>query len=350
MLVGSALGDALGLPVETLTPEQISARYGRITGFESPKDNPFTNGLLTEPGSTSDDFHLTCAIAEAVTKALVQRGAAVSAEDFLELLGQCHLAEYRRSSVGWGGSTIAGVKELEAAGSMRELLSQQRHRPKAEGNGVAMKIAPLALLELSGVLSPADMERVVYGAGEFTHPSAMGVASGFAQVAATKYCLEQSVDTFVPDDFIRVVVSAAKKGEGYFPPADVRLSDGLGELSTLMHASPAEIVQRCGGGSAYVYHSLPFSYAFFLRNFRSSESLFDAVNAGGDADSNGSIVGTLLGSLNGEGVFPAQLTRAMPSIERVVRHAQQLAEQLASMISGSIRQTTLAMGPTQSDQ
>ena len=45
-LLGIAVGDALGMPVEMWTPEQIRGHFGKVTRFEdAPAENILTGGL-----------------------------------------------------------------------------------------------------------------------------------------------------------------------------------------------------------------------------------------------------------------------------------------------------------------
>ena len=71
--------------------------------------------------------------------------------------------------------------------------------------------------------------------------------------------------------------------------------------------SEDDMIKKNGGGSCYCIDSFLFSYYYFLRNPYSIETLYNVVNAGGDTDSNGSIVGGLLGLLNGSKIFPSHL-------------------------------------------
>jgi ADP-ribosylglycohydrolase len=80
-------------------------------------------------------------------------------------------------------------------------------------------------------------------------------------------------------------------------------------------------ISRC-----YVYCSLPFSYMFFLRNFTSIESLYEVVSQGGDADTNASMVGALLGALNGISIFPDHLVDELEAKDQLVDAANRLCE------------------------
>ncbi len=53
-LAGLALGDALGMPTQAMSPEQIRAVYGRITGLvDGDASQPYAPGMSA--GSTTDD-------------------------------------------------------------------------------------------------------------------------------------------------------------------------------------------------------------------------------------------------------------------------------------------------------
>lgn len=86
------------------------------------------------------------------------------------------------------------------------------------------------------------------------------------------------------------------------------------------------IISEFGQGSAYVYNSLPFSYAFFLRNQDSIETLYDVVSAGGDTDTNGSIVGSMLGAKNGVKIFPEHLINGLWRKDEILKTANDFCD------------------------
>ncbi len=62
-LVGVAVGDALGMPSQTLSREEIAASYGRITEFLPPvTDHPVSHGLRA--GQVTDDTEQTLLLAD----------------------------------------------------------------------------------------------------------------------------------------------------------------------------------------------------------------------------------------------------------------------------------------------
>ena len=90
-----------------------------------------------------------------------------------------------------------------------------------------------------------------------------------------------------------------------------------------------KLIEEFGGGSCYCYNSVPFTYGFFLQNPHSVESLYDVINAGGDTDSNGSMLGALLGALHGTSIFPQHLIDGLVEREKVLEVAQRFAEKFA---------------------
>lgn len=306
LIIGTAIGDALGLPVETLTPHQIRLKYGRISRYESPIDNPFLNGEVSAPGSTSDDFQLTAAVARVVA----QHALDASTASILTALAASHLAEFQRSSLGWGRASIEGAMALQNSDGAITSFLNGKYRVKSEGNGIAMKIAPLALWSLTSGIAESELVTLIAEFSSITHPSTMAISSGISQVFAIRYCLSVAAESFDSASFVKEVVRGSQLGEQFFSQAGQNdsLTTRLAELPAVCQLSDDEIIAKFGGGSAYVFNSLPFSYAFFLRNFQTLDALYGVINAGGDTDSNGAIVGSLLGALHGDRIFPTSLS------------------------------------------
>ena len=65
-LAGVAIGDAMGMPSEFMTREEIRSIYGRIEGFCPP--HPRHMHVAMEAGRITDDTEQTLAIIEALDK------------------------------------------------------------------------------------------------------------------------------------------------------------------------------------------------------------------------------------------------------------------------------------------
>lgn len=134
LLIGCAFFDSLGIGFETRSYQEVQnyviAHPKWFTSFVSPTTNPFFDCSKFEPGIFTDDFQLTFAI----TKSLVERGK-IDIHDIAEK----HINEYHISTNGWGNGTLSSVKRLMEGCSPFESGSKE-----SVGNGVLMKITPVA--------------------------------------------------------------------------------------------------------------------------------------------------------------------------------------------------------------
>ncbi len=313
MFLGIAVGDALGLPIETLTHTEIQSRFGLITEIKPVSGNRYYQAAPC--GTTSDDLALSLACAKALLKA---------GKVEMQSMADEHVAEYQGDSRGYGRSTRAALEKLANGASWKEAAVNSLPSARV-GNGVAMKIAPIA------AYIAARGETIEQHAGEIhdiacmTHRSRIGVQSAFAQAQAVLYCLTVAPASFSADAFIQSILSAVTITNSFnnLPQNGDDLSCRFRELFRAKEMSTAEIIARFGGGSSYVYDSLPFTYAFFLKNPNSIESLYEVVNAGGDTDSNGSMLAALLGALNGAEILPERLYAPILRLEELRQVAEQ---------------------------
>ena len=322
MLLGVAIGDVLGAPLEMFSAETISARYGRVTTFIKPADDhKFFAGKPA--GYWTDDTVLTLAI----LKSLINKSRFDMDDMTMEHVKA--LEEY--GDRGFGNSTkfsILNAKNGEHWSKSAKTGRDKRGLPYGTGNGISMKIAPFSVF-----ISPNGFFGEPFGGfdGErnqeiadlawMTHKTGMALASGLSHVYVLRYCLSEHPETFDRDIFTYLAHEAAIIGESMmkddFPE---KLSDRFRILMNMRGADflTPNIRKTFDNGTCFVYNSLPFTYAFFLRNPDSIESLYDVANAGGDTDSNASMLGALLGALHGESIFPKHLVDGLWQKEKVL--------------------------------
>jgi len=324
MFLGKAIGDALFMPLETKTPEEISLTHGRITSYIRPDGHKWFNGR--DAGTWTDDTQLTLVVAES----LIAQGG-INLDD----MALRHVESMRNEGdLGFGGSTRDAIKKLTAGLSWSE--SGKNDKPgRGKGNGVAMKIGPVGAYRASPVWNTLWVEnrsKAIEDIVRFTlmtHYTKIAVESALAQVSAVNYCFQDSPGTFSIDTFVSCV---AKMADLMNYRSSAAPEDSLpGRLLSLgkldfdgLHAE--RIIGLFGGGTCYVLNSLPFSYAFFLRNPGSIEALYDVGNAGGDTDTNAAIVGELLGALNGTSIFPQHLIDGLWQRERILNTADRFCD------------------------
>ncbi|MDP1718946.1 MAG: ADP-ribosylglycohydrolase family protein [bacterium] len=319
MFLGVAIGDALGMPVEMMSLEDIAAKHGRIEEYLKPKGHTWFGGKL-KAGMWTDDTQLTLAVAES----LIARGC-IDLDD----LAKAHIAAMKQSVVGWGKSTRNSVKRLDEGVHWSVSGEKAGAGNGGTGNGVVMKISPIAACIAANYMLP-DEKRWTLGQYvpvlqyfvTMTHATRMALVSAMAHIGALNYCL-QTKTGFSRNIFkVRTCYGALIGDQTDLDPDRREQGNMVNRLRQLMAPdwttkTAKEIALKFGRGSCYVYNSLPFSYAFFLKAHDSIETLYEAVSAGGDTDTNGSIVGGLLGALNGKKIFPQSLVDGLWQKDRI---------------------------------
>lgn len=316
--LGIAIGDALGCPVEMWDYARIKAKFGRIQDYQDCSNHKyFPDG---GKGMTTDDTALT----KAVVRALIDSG-----EFSLDQIAYEHIKEFAISVRGWGGSTRDSVANL-ANGINWKLSGMTDKIGRGTGNGISMKVSPIGLymaLTNPKCELPAWSQNIIdlSNLAMMTHRTSIAITSGLAQTFAIFKCFTSTPKNFDKKSFVKMLLGAADLGRQYLPET---ISDDFQIRFEMLndYFTTEEIIHSFGSGSCYVYDSLPFSYAFFLRNPMSIESLFDCVSSGGDCDSNGSQLGGLLGALHGTSIFPDHLIEGLQEKDEIIKLADEFYE------------------------
>lgn len=314
MMLGVGIGDSLGMPFESKPYEVVS---------KIKKRENYRGGRWKKKGSTTDDSQLTACVAKAIINAHSINMDAIAIQ---------HVIAYKDTVSGWGSTTREAVKKLSEGGTWDKSGDFEGNERRGLGNGVPMKAAPLAAyFALTKNLDNFAKNLVDFTA--MTHQTSVAVSSCFAHVTALLECLGKTPQNFDTKVFLRKTIRASELGRSYFPET---LKDDLtNRLKGLLFLyedpkllyNDEHLVKEYGGGSCYVYNSLPFSYAFFIRSPFKIQSMIDAAYAGGDSDTNASLIGGLLGALGGEEVFPTHLKDELEKKDELVGLADLLCDQ-----------------------
>ena len=303
MFLGLFLGDALGMPVETWTPSQIKERYGRIETCIEPKGHKWWDGHPA--GGYTDDTQLSLAVAKALIDAKCF---------YMRAIVTRHIEAFDADTGGWGHSTKKAVEKLKQGESwLTSGVGVWDEYGIGGGNGVPMKVAPLAALYAARMynvgLKISSEETIKYLAdgvtavrqlSDMTHSTRLSFAAGLSQFMAVMYCLLTEAGEFEAETFKGHVLNGATL-------------TGCSELESVYKKAfanrnePSLAVVQIGGHNKKRFdclRSLPLTYYSFLQDPMSFESVLFAVGAGGDTDTNASMVGALIGALHGPSVFP----------------------------------------------
>jgi ADP-ribosylglycohydrolase len=159
-LYGLAIGDALGMPTQLLSQQEITARWGPLlTGFEpAPPGHPIAAGL--PPGAVTDDTEQAVLLA----RMLVKNRGVPSPDDWAAALIAWELDMAERGSLDLLGPSTKRALTAVLAGTPPEEAG--RH---GDTNGAAMRITPVGIA-FAAPAPPADEGR----------PSARSVSSPHA--------------------------------------------------------------------------------------------------------------------------------------------------------------------------
>ena len=337
MMLGVAVGDALGLVVENWSREGIAEKYP--DGIKEYKPNARAGGKIGVP---SDDWQLTKCVGESIIRSL---------DISLSTQADEHIRAMQETTDGWGSTTKEACRAL--ANGVSALCSGINGSHRGKGNGCAIKISPVAALAIVRIKRHPEWDEAflssymnsfcqkVMRLAFMTHNTVLAAQSAVVQQSALMYCLSPFCDfgdgkEFDDNIFIKVILRAAvfsqqrAISEKHEKAIDKQtdLFARLLKLHNYPQYNVEKIIADFGGLSCFISNSLPGAYMFFLKNPRSIQALYDVINAGGDTDSTGSMVGALLGALNGTKIFPKALINDLAVKDEVFNFSSRFCEAL----------------------
>lgn len=202
-LIGSAIGDAMGMPASFMSPEKIKRIYGRITGFLPPDKEQIAHGGLAQ-GEFTDDTEESLIIADVLAEA-----GGFDQSLFIEKMRDWAIQNNMLNSTVIGPSTR---RFLEAIVNGNDLSEMGR---RGDTNGGAMRVAPVGIFYHGRV--PEAIEAAIASAKP-SHGSKPGLASTAAIAAAIAVAVEGNCTT---GDVMAAAIRGAEAGEeeGYDFPA-----------------------------------------------------------------------------------------------------------------------------------
>jgi len=294
-LVGSAIGDAMGMPASFMSPDQIRRVYGRISDFLPPDQEQEAHGSLPK-GSITDDTEESLIVADVLLEA-----GGFDRSLFIEKMRNWAIENDILASSVIGPSTR---KFLEAI--ITGEYSSQKSMP-GDTNGGAMRVAPVGISyhgNISGAIEAA------IASAKPSHGSKPGLASSAAVAAAIALAVEGNYGL---DEIIAAAIQGAETGElegmDIASPSVVARIDLAMELVKKNRGKSLDEVcyqlYRYIGAGMKSYESVPFSLGvFYAANGEFKTGLISAINIGDDADTNGAIAGALCGAYSGAHNIP----------------------------------------------
>jgi ADP-ribosylglycohydrolase len=297
-LTGLAIGDALGMPTQSLSRNEIRARYGRLTGFEpGPPDQPIAPGMPA--GSVTDDTEQAVLLG----RLLVEGNGRIDPDRLAAELLAWEQDMRRRGSLDLLGPSTRAAVAAVAAGE--PIGSAGRN---GTTNGAAMRITPV------GIACPATVlvDRVVE-ASLVTHNTGVALAGAAAVAAAVSAGLDG-------DDPTTAAVAAAEiagtRGN-WVAAADVatRIAWAVDLVAGLTEDAAADLIYRLVGTSVATQESVPAAFAVLaVCPDDPWRACLLAASLGGDCDTIAAMVGAIAGACHGTGGFPGSAVRTVTEV------------------------------------
>lgn len=289
-LFGVAIGDALGNPLEGMTPERIVQKYGEVIDYQE----------LWEPkGTFTDDTELTLCTAKSLIKSK-----------------RLNLEDLANRFIRWlPDSNSFGITCQSAIVNLKQGKKPHESGINSPGNGGAMRVSPLGLV-YSKESDTDKLYQLIKDSTKVTHDNPQAIAGALAVGFGLTYLIRLG-ENLNPMKMLDYICDITKR-------EDIGFSNKLSLVRNTLNLTPKEAASLLGT-SSNVLESVPFALYCFLKNINDFEdNLVSAINAGGDTDTNASITGAFSGCYHGAKYIPKRWILGLREAKQIKNITNQL--------------------------
>jgi ADP-ribosylglycohydrolase len=326
-LLGGAVGDALGAPVEFLSLSEIRRQFG------SAGVSAYTSAYGRR-GAITDDTQMTLFTAEGLIRVrnrMVDRGICNVPAVLHRAYERWLSTQVGRERVPWdpelgpgdrsgwlvtqaflhhrrapGNTCLSALQEGFRLGSPAEPLNSSK------GCGGVMRVAPVGLVAEDPFELGCEAAALTHG-----HPSGWLAAGALAEM----------IGVLVRGESLQLAVASARQRLAGHADAGEVSAALAGAVSLAEHDGLAAPEQVESLGEGWVAEeALAIAVFCALRATSFAEGVLAAVNHGGDSDSTGSLTGNLLGTAMGAGAIDRALLDELEGGDAIERIAVDLYE------------------------
>jgi len=299
-IVGFAVGDALGMPTQFLTRDQIRRYYGKpVAGFLKAHPGHASDSL--SQGSYTDDTQMMLATAECLVECRVM-DAAKQAEALLSwyVNGAPHRTPMR--------ANIRACKHLSAG------RAWTRSGVFSGGCGAAVRMPPIGLFFHR---CPEALSRAAIDACTMTHTDPRAKAAS----VAVAYLIARLVQANAKTSPGEQVLETADKVAGL----DQDMAAMLRWVTQMVHLNPEEALFEIGTSSDAIEAIPAATYCFLKYSRQYQNAVLAAVNAGDASDSIAALTGSMVGAYSGIDAIPKHWQLEVENPDVLVGIAESLA-------------------------
>lgn len=299
-LLGTFVGDALGMAVEGWSPEAIAETYGEVRNMLEAR---------LGKGTYTDDTQMMIGIAESLVSCNGFNG-----EDMAQRFLRNH--DPKR---GYGGGTVQALRLIQR-GTDWQIAGKKVFDGGSYGNGASMRIAPIGVFYYD---DPYLLREKAYQSSQITHAHPLGKECAALQAFAVARAVLANPDELDVRSFVDDLAA-------FIEPEAVELLNGLTKIRNYLDRSPGvtELATNLGNDSR-AYVSVPAAiYAFLSHPHSFEEAVVYAISIGGDTDTIGAMTGAIAGALHGIEQIPGRWLAELENGAKGRDYVIQLADQL----------------------
>ncbi|BAQ79749.1 ADP-ribosylglycohydrolase family protein [Pseudomonas sp. St29] len=307
---GLALGDALGMPTQSLSHEQIHQRFGVIRTLEDAgPEQPIAANLPA--GTITDDTEQ----AILVGRLLVQGQGRIDPEALARSLIQWEAAMQAKGSQDLLGPSTKRAIEMILAGESVEEAGRY-----GTTNGAAMRITPVGIA--ADIAGAQGFVQAVVEACQVTHNTSLGIASAAAVAAVVSAGINGAA--LIEALPLGAQIARQAQAHGHWV-AGATIAARLEWAGTLRIEGDkqafARMLYELIGTSVASQESVVVSFALArqvaLGHLEAFEALCMAAGIGGDTDTIAAILGAMLGACLGLQAWPAELIHQVQQVNEL---------------------------------
>ena len=307
-ILGTAIGDALGLPYEGVSRDRAKRMFGPATKFR----------FFIGKGMVSDDTEHTCMVAQSLIE------SHISNDTFDVEIFSKRLAWRIRW---WLVALPAGVGKATAKSGIRLWLGFKPDRAGvfSAGNGPAMRSAILG----ATIEDQCTLLQLVKRSACLTHSDPKATIGAIVIAFAAREARQcQKLDRA---DWLSRVEEHIGVGGGELVSLLKKCGASVGrEESTRQFAEQLGLAK---GISGYTYHTVPTAIHAWLSHPNDlRQAICSIIECGGDADTTAAIVGGIVGAGVGSDGIPNDLLEGIFEWPRTIGWMETLGENLASAL------------------
>jgi ADP-ribosylglycohydrolase len=346
-LIGGAIGDALGYPVEFCNSKEILNHYGKlgITRFDL---EPYWLNKSEHTGMAivSDDTQMTMFTACGLVN--TRRYGVSLLDSIQEAYLEWLTTQDNRYTLGAGPkcwiTTIPEMNVRRAPGntcltSLQGIARKQTPVNKSKGCGGVMRIAPIPLYAaVDNRISIVDTDRLAGDVAQLTHHHPLG----YIPAALMSHVIYRLVQEETPsrskfEFYIREGMEQIKELYAV-SKTSLRTMEQLVDKSLILSGNDQldniNIEEQLGGGwvaeetlaiALYCIHRyFPTDLSADALSTSFERSLIASVNHSGDSDSTGAVTGNIIGSITGYDAIPQYYKINLEHHETILKLADEL--------------------------